>query len=149
MTRSSITRSCLSLILGIPVAMTFLAEIFYLVVWGIVLFPAGNLAGKVVWTVTCGIAMGLVIGGLTLLWIEGRYTGRAAAARAAVVFFLVSAYCSWLCSRIDSVFSYFGGEEKGMLFIASGVIPAIFGASLYGWLLYERPGPSSGEAKSA
>lgn len=48
MTRSSITRSCLSLILGIPVAMTFLAEIFYLVAWGIVLFPVKILAGKVV-----------------------------------------------------------------------------------------------------
>lgn len=48
MTRSSITRSCLSLILGIPVAMTFLAEIFYLVVRRVVLCPAGILAGKVV-----------------------------------------------------------------------------------------------------
>lgn len=149
MTGSSITRSRLSLILGVPVAMTFLAEILYLVVWGIVLFPAGSLAGKVVWTVTCGIAMGLVIGGLTLLWIEGRYSRRAAAARAGVAFFLVSAYCSWLCSRIDSIFGYFGGEEQGALFIASGVIPAIFGAFLFGWLLYERPGRSSGEAKSA
>ena len=48
MTRSSITHSRQSLILGVPVAMAFLAEIFYLFVWGMVLCPAGFLAGKVV-----------------------------------------------------------------------------------------------------
>ena len=45
---SSSTRSRQSPILGVPVAMTFLAEIFYLVVRRVVLCPAGILAGKVV-----------------------------------------------------------------------------------------------------
>ena len=83
--------------------------------------------------------MRLVFNGLTLLWIVIRYTRRAAAARAWVAFFLVSACCSWLRSRIDAVPSCFGGSDQGTLFIASGTAPAIFGAFLYRWLLCAGP----------
>ena len=53
----------------------------------------------------------------------------------------VGSYCAWLCSRIDIRFGYFGGAENSALFILSGVIPAVFGGLLYGWLVYGRATP--------
>ena len=59
----------------IAVTLTTAAEIVYFTVWGLYLFPEGNVAGKLVWTLTCGIAMGLVIGALTYLCVEERFQG--------------------------------------------------------------------------
>ena len=132
-----------TLVLGTAIALTTLAELFYLVVWGMVLFPAGSWPGKAVWTMTCGLAMGSVIGGLTLLWVEGRHEAAGAILRAAVVVAGVGSYCAWLCSRIDARFNYFGGPENGALCIASGVLPALAGGLLFGWFLYRKPAPQS------
>lgn len=125
--------------------LTTLAELFYLVVWGMMLFPQGSLAGKTVWTLTCGLAMGAVIGVATLVWVEFRYWGNAALWRAVLVVAVVGSYCAVLCSRIDARFGYFGGQENTGLFIASGVFPAFVGGILYGWLLY---GPNAAWAVS-
>lgn len=138
---TSVPRNRLLIILGAAIALTTAAELFYLVVWGLWLFPAGSLLGKIAWTLTCGVAMGAVIGASTLLWVEGQYLGRAAFARAALVMATVGSYCALLCSRIDHYLEYFGGAENGTLFLLAGVIPAIFGGSLYAWLLYGRHAP--------
>ncbi|WP_300513368.1 hypothetical protein [Aliiroseovarius sp.] len=129
-----------TLILGSAIALTSLAELFYFLVWGMLLFPTGSLAGKAVWTATCGIAMGAVVGSLTLLLVEGRFSGRAAIGASAAIMAAVGSYCAWLCSRIDARFDYFGGGENGGLFILSGVLPALAGGLLYGWWLHGRGG---------
>ncbi|MEK6216385.1 MAG: hypothetical protein N2B03_04110, partial [Boseongicola sp.] len=85
---------------------------------------------------TCGIAMGSVIGAATLLLVERRASGNAAIWAGAAIVTFVGSYCAWLCSRIDAKFDYFGGPENGVLFILSGVIPAVAGGLLYGWWLY-------------
>lgn len=120
----------------IAVALTTGAEIVYFTVWGLFLFPEGNVLGKLVWTTTCGIAMGLVIASVTILWVEPRWRGGEAVLGAGLVMAVVGSYCAWLCSRIDAQFGYFGGTEKTALFIVSGVVPAILGGLLYGWLVY-------------
>lgn len=125
-------------VLGTAVLLTTLAELFYLTVWGVWLFPQGSLTGKVVWTLTCGLAMGAVIGAGTLVWVEPRHRGLAALWRAAVIVAAVDSYCALLCSRIDARFGFFGGAENSGLFIAAGVLPALAGGALYGWLLYRR-----------
>lgn len=126
-----------TLILGTAIALTSLAEIVYFFVWGMMFFPEGSLAGKAVWTATCGIAMGAVIGSATLLLVEGRAL-KAAVLWAATIVTFVGSYCAWLCSRIDTRFDYFGGAENTTLFVLSGVIPAIAGGLFYGWWLYGR-----------
>lgn len=125
-------------VLGTAVLLTTLAELFYLVVWGMWLFPQGSLTGKVVWTLTCGLAMGAVIGAATLVWVEPWHRRTAAMWRAALIVAAVGCYCALLCSRIDARFGYFGGAENSGLFIAAGVLPALAGGLLYGWLLYGR-----------
>lgn len=132
------THSRISFVLGVAVLLTTVAELFYLIVWGMWLFPSGSLVGKVIWTLTCGVAMGGVIGAATLLWAEPLYGRRAAIWRAAAVVFAVGSYCAWLCSTIDARFAYFGGSDNSWLFITSGLVPALVGGVLYGWLLYGR-----------
>ena len=127
-----------TLILGVAIALTSLAEIFYFLVWGMVLFPGGSLAGKALWTATCGIAMGAVVGAVTLFAVEGRLSGAAAIWAGAAIMAFVGGYCAWLCSRIDARFDYFGGPENGTLFFLSGIVPAIVGGLLYGWWLYGK-----------
>jgi hypothetical protein len=125
-------------VLGTAVLLTVLAELFYLTVWGMWLFPEGSLTGKVIWTLTCGLSMGAVIGAATLVWVEHWHGGNAALWRAALIVAAVGSYCAFLCSRIDARFGYFGGDENTGLFIAAGVLPALAGGLLYGWLLYGR-----------
>lgn len=133
---TTISHNRLFSIIGLAVALTTVAELFYLVAWGMWLFPAGSWAGKTVWTLTCGIAMGSVIGVATLLWAEPMRGRRAAMWRAAAIVVAVGGYCAWLCSTIDARLEYFGGSENTALFIGAGVGPAIAGGALLGWLLY-------------
>jgi hypothetical protein len=132
----AISRYRVNLVLGFAILMTTAAELVYLVVFGMLLFPEGSWLGKLVWTLTCGLAIGAVIGVGTLLWAEPYFGHRGAFLRAAVVVFIAGGYCTWLCSRIDAQLSYFGGAEHSTQFILSGVIPAFFGGLLYGWVLY-------------
>ncbi|TMV09999.1 hypothetical protein FGK63_02740 [Ruegeria sediminis] len=125
-------------VLGTAVLLTTLVELFYLGAWGMLLFPQDSLVGKAVWTLTCGLAMGAVIGAGTLVWVEPRLRGNAALWRAALIVAVVGSYCAWLCSQIDIRIGYFGGPENNGLFIAAGVIPALVGGPLYGWLQYGR-----------
>ena len=125
----------------IAVTLTTTAELVYFTIWGLFLFPEGDVVGKLIWTMTCGIAMGLAIGAITYLWVEERFRGGEAVWGAALVMAAVGSYCAWLCSRIDIRFGYFGGAENSALFILSGVIPAVFGGLLYGWLVYGRATP--------
>lgn len=122
-------------ILFVAIAMTLGAEVFYLIVFGMFLYPAGSLPAKIVWTTTCGIAMGAVIGLAVLLLAESRKSAAQRFWITAAAMTVVGTYCAWLCSRIDAAFNYFGGAENASLFILSGVIPAIVGGALYGWII--------------
>jgi hypothetical protein len=116
------------------------AELFYFIVWGIVLFPEGNLIAKFGWTMICGIAMGCVISVFTLLFVVGRLSGLNAVLLSALGMAIVGSSCGFLCSRIDATYNYFGGAEHAALFIWGGVIPAVLGGLLYGWVLFSRQG---------
>lgn len=139
---SAISASRIRRVLLAAIAMTLGAEVFYLVVFGMFLYPAGNLPAKILWTTTCGIAMGAVIGAAVLLFVENRKSASRRFWMSAAAVLVVGTYCAWLCSRIDATFNYFGGAENALLFILSGVIPAIAGGLLYGWILeFGAPAP--------
>jgi len=53
----------------LALAMIFLTEAIHVSVWGVLLFPAGDLAGKIVWIATCSVAMAAVIGSITT-WLK-------------------------------------------------------------------------------
>jgi hypothetical protein len=97
---------------------------------------------KVVWTLTCGIAMGSVVAVLTILLVIERLSGNVAIVSSAGILFLIGSFCTLLCSRLDAALGYFGGAEHAQLFILGGTLPAMLGGLLYGWLLYSKPGGS-------
>ena len=133
-----IERRRLLSVFGLAVLLTTGAEFFYLVVWGMMLFPEGSLAGKAIWTATCGVAMGAVIGLGTLFFAVPRHGTSLSIWIATAMVLGVGSYCAWLCSAIEARFSYFGGPENTELFIVAGVGPAAIGGVLYGWVLYGR-----------
>jgi small basic protein len=120
----------------IATGLTLFAELVYFVGWGLILFPEGSLVGKIVWTLTCGLAMGIVIGVATLLVVPQNGSFALKIFLAAIIMALIGSYCAFICSRIDMNYNFFGGAENPILFVVSGVVPALFGGFLYGWILY-------------
>ena len=121
-------------------SLTLAAELFYLIVFGAILFPQGPFMSKLAWTFACGIGMGGVVAVLTILLVVGRVGDRAAFVASSSILFFVGSVCGVLCSRIDITMNYFGGEENTRLFLLASVIPAFVGGLLYGWLLYSASG---------
>jgi hypothetical protein len=126
----------------VALALALGGEMLIFLIWSLGLFPDGRLLPKFVWTATCGIAMGASIAAFTLLLVTGRLEGRRAAAAAGLVCFAVLAYCTFLCYRIDLTLDLFGARRAPALFISGGLVPALFGSALYGWLLHARGGSS-------
>ena len=89
-----IQRTRIVQILGTAVAMTMLAELIYFIVWGIALFPSGNLIAKLAWTTACGVGMGAVIGVGVLVLSEGRVSSRKGFWLAALIMFVVGTACT-------------------------------------------------------
>ncbi len=126
----------------VAVGLTVAVEVFYLIVWGVILFPEGPFLSKLVWITTCGVAMGSVIAVLTIAFVVGRLDGKAAMFASAGIVFAVGTFCTFLCSRIDVAMNLWGGAAQTTLFIWGGMIPALAGGLFYGWLLYTETGRS-------
>lgn len=122
--------------LGFAIAMTTIAEAVYFLIWGVLLFPAGNFVDKLLWTATCAIAMGVIIASIVILAAPTQRRG--AFVIAAMSMAIVGVTCTLLCSWIDTRFNYFGGVEAAELFVFAGVIPAVIGGLLFGWLITSR-----------
>ncbi|WP_027258018.1 MULTISPECIES: hypothetical protein [Leisingera] len=133
---TAVSEHRISRIFGSSLLLTTLAELVYLVVWGFWLFPDGSWMGKVVWTLTCAVAMGAAIGAGILLWAEPLRNSRSALWRAAAIVVIVGSYCAVMCSVLDARFNYFGGSGNRVLFLASGLLPPFLGGWLLGWWLY-------------
>ena len=127
----------------VAMALTIFGELLILYMWGIALFPAGSLASKLVWTVTCGIAMGATIGSLVNVFVTGRIRPRIAALISSLIYFAVLSFCVGLCYQIDLSLRLFGAVEAPALFILGGLIPALLTSVLYGWLLHSARGQAA------
>ena len=128
---------------SVAVTFTFVGEMLILYIWGVELFAGGQFWRKFVWTATCGVAMGAVIGAMVNIFVTERIMGRAAAIGAGAIYFLTLTYCVFLCFEIDRVTGgTFGAHTAPEFFIAGGLAPAFVSAFAYAWLLYSRRGQS-------
>ena len=129
--------------LWLSIALSMLGELTILLVWGIFLYPAGDLATKFLWTVVvCGLGMGSTIGALLVLLVVGRLWGAAAIAASTVLSTLVLGVgCNLLCFQLDTHFFHsFGGAENSGLFLWNGVFMAAVGGAITGWLVFTDSG---------
>jgi hypothetical protein len=127
----------------VAIAFTLLGELLIFYIWGIQLFPEGIVWKKLVWTITCGIAMGATIGAFVNITITGRLHGTRGGVVASLIYFSVLAFCVGLCYQIDLVVRFFGAREFPLLFILGGLVPALITSIAYSWLLFSAPGQST------
>ena len=124
----------------VAVTLTTVGEVFYFVVWGLILFPEGQTWIKAMWTATCALGMGGTVGAAVVLFVVGRMAGLRAAVAAGSIYFGVLAYCSFLCAGIGEATGYFGAHTHYALFVGAGLVPALLAAFAYGWVLAAKRG---------
>ena len=119
-------------------------ELVLLLIYGIILFPEGNLMYKVLWTLGfCGIGMGATLGTGINLFIVGRYSGTKAIMLTILLSFLIMGIaCDLLCLNLDLHFNYFGAQTNPVLFSAGGLIGSLIGGAGIGGLLFSGTGRS-------
>jgi hypothetical protein len=119
-------------------------ELLLLVIYGIILFPEGNLMYKVLWTLGfCGIGMGATLGAGINLFVMGRYAGPNAILLTILLSFLIMGVaCDLLCLNLDLHFNYFGAQASPLLFSAGGVLGSILAGAGIGGLLFSETGRS-------
>ena len=127
--------------IALGIALTAFGELLILVIWGVILFPGGDVLKKLAWTGTCGVAMGATIGALVNLFVTGRLEGRQAMTWTALIYFGVLSYCNVLCYSIDLTMGFFGAQTHPGLFLAGGFVPALVTSIPYAWLLFSQRGP--------
>lgn len=128
------------LIVGL--AMTTFGELGIFLIFGVLLYPQGDLLSKFIWTVLfCGVGMGSAFGTLVDLFVVGRLKGVSAIIACTVISALILGVgCNFLCFKLDQHFHYFGGQHSPILFVLNGIVMAIIGALLSGWLLFTDSG---------
>lgn len=128
--------------LKLSILFSMLGEAFIFLVWGVLLYPEGNLLHKFLWTVVfCGFGMGAAIGAIIALFVVGKWKGAYAVILCAELSGIVlGLFCNYLCFYLDMHFDYFGGKETPLLFVINGTVMATLGGALVGWLCFTEKG---------
>ena len=111
-------------------------------VWGLILYPEGNILHKFLWTIIfCGLGMGAAAGSVVVFMISGRQKGYPAIVSCMLIsIVLLGLLCNVLCFRLDMHFGFFGGADTPILFIWNGTIMSALGGWLVGWLSFTKKG---------
>ncbi|OEK03061.1 hypothetical protein BFP97_16715 [Roseivirga sp. 4D4] len=119
-----------------------IGEFFIFLLWGVWLYPEGNILHKFLWTVVfCGLGMGATTGVLISWWVEGKYWGRSAIFACALISFVIlGLFCNFVCFSLDMHFNYFGAAATPGLFIINGMFMSALGGLLIGWLNFSYRG---------
>lgn len=128
--------------LKLSILISVAGELLLFIVWGLFLFPEGNIIHKLLWTVVfCGIGMGSSLGAIYIYLVHGQFWGWKAVMLCGIISTIVlGLFCNILCFKLDIHFNYFGGADAPALFIWSGVILSTVGGLLVGWLAYTKEG---------
>jgi hypothetical protein len=128
--------------LKLSIAASVLGESVIFVVWGVLLYPGGELLHKLLWTVLfCGVGMGAALGALLVLFVVDRLEGAAAVlVTAGLSAGVLGVACNLLCLQLDRHFHYFGGADNAPLFLVNGVLMASLGGAVVGWLCFTPRG---------
>jgi len=135
------TRNLSNRVLLMSLAASVFSEFILLVVYGIILFPEGNLLNKTLWTlVYCGLGMGATVAAFINLFVTDRYTGlRAIILTTVIAVVLLGFLCDGLCYRLDLRFDYFGAPHMPPLFFhVSSWVGSLVGGALVGYLSFGK-----------
>lgn len=128
--------------LKLSILFSVLGELVIFLIWGVLLYPDGNLLHKFLWTVVfCGLGMGSTIGAAISLLVVGKWKGIQAVILCAELSGLIlGIFCNYLCYSLDMNFDHFGGMDTPVLIVITGTVMAILGGALVGWLCFMENG---------
>ncbi|MCW9045224.1 MAG: hypothetical protein OQK35_02730 [Alphaproteobacteria bacterium] len=124
----------------VAIGLTLIGEAGIFIVFGTQLFPAGNWAAKAVWTGTCGLAMGAVIGALVNIFVTGRLEGVKAETAIGAITLVILSFCNLLCFKLDLELNLFGAHAQSDWFLINGFAGALLMMFLYPWLIATATG---------
>ena len=128
----------------VSLGFSVIGEFLLLILYGIILFPDGNMIYKILWTLGfCGIGMGATLGTSINLFIIGRYSGlKAILLTTLLAFLIMGVACDLLCLNLDLYFNYFGAQTNPLLFSAGGMLGSLIAGAGIGGLLFSKTGQS-------
>ena len=129
--------------LYVAIAFSIAGEAFILLVFGLILFPDGNLLNKTLWALLyCGVGMGATLGAFLNMLVVNRINrpARSIFATALLSALVLGVACNLLCLNLDLDFHYFGTHTDPALFFINGLLMSIVGGFMAGWLLFTHNG---------
>lgn len=130
--------------LKVLISLSIAGEAIIFLVWGLWLYPEGNILHKFLWTfVFCGFGMGAAAAAIVDIFVVEKLKGRKAILATAIISgILLGLFCNFLCFNLDMHFNYFGGGDTPKLFIWNGIVMSVLGGAFGGWLLFTEKGLS-------
>jgi hypothetical protein len=128
--------------LALAAVFTVPGQAMMFVFWGIVLYPDGDMAAKLLWTAASGVGMAVAIGLMVGFIVGGRYEGAIAGVISSFCYATVLIAAILISYKIDVALDMFGVRRDPKLFVLTGVVPTLLTTPLYGWLLHSDFGKS-------
>lgn len=128
----------------VSLGFSVIGEFILLIIYGIILFPGGNMIYKFLWTVVfCGIGMGATLGTGINLFVIGRYSRlKATLLTILLAVVVMGVACDLLCLNLDRQFHYFGAQTNPLLFSFGGIFGSLLAGTGIGGVLFSKAGQS-------
>ena len=114
-------------------------EVFLWILYGLIWFP-GRPWIALVWSSTCGLAMGATMGVFVCLLVVGMEKGRRAFLAAFTVSVGVLSACNLVCFAVDQKFNVWGAVDEPATFLLGGFVGVVVGGLAYSYLLFTENG---------
>jgi hypothetical protein len=116
-------------------------EVVIWLVYGLIWFPEGGLVRMLIWSLTCGIAMGAVTGTFVDSFVVGRHSGTKAILLSTAIFVgVMGVACNAVCFTLGRQLATWGAHTHPGLFIVGGLFLSIPAGLLYSYLLFSKKG---------
>ena len=125
----------------VSLAVCIFGELLLFIIYGVVLFPQGNHLYKFLWTVICGIGMGVTVGAFVNLFIIDKYIGiKAITLTILLTLATLGIICNRLCFQLDLHFHYFGAETNPILYNSGSIAESMVAGLVIALLLFSEKG---------
>ncbi|WP_372571234.1 hypothetical protein [Ruegeria jejuensis] len=122
------------------------AEIMFILVQGVILYPGQPIWVMAFWGFFCGVGMGALAGVFLDVFVVDRFEGKSSILWGTTVAFVPYAACGYFCYEIALNVNYYGAREMGMIFVYKNMILSFVGALLISLLLFTERGRAVCEA---
>ena len=127
-------------IMVLAISGALFAEIMFLLVQGVILFPGTPVMNMVIWGSFCGIGMGSAAGAFIILFVVNKYHGKQAIIRSTIFASIALNACGYLCYELALIFDYYGARELREIFVIKNAVLSFAGSAFVSWLVFSEKG---------